>query len=157
MSRRRQLLDSIAAKIAAATGISRVEPWRSSSFTPGNLPAIAWRDRSSRSADYAIGGRYQLLTVLYAAYSFGSAAASRETLRQMLAAVGSDTSQGGLAISTDYLASRIGINVAGDLVVGCELRIEILYQVIGEDLHTDRLQDENENNLTDENGDTLTW
>ena len=158
MSRRRQILDSIATRISATTGLTRVEPWRRASFAPGNLPAIAWRDRVSQADNISLTGTWQRLEVAYAGYG-GSAATARDLLAGIIEAIGSDLQHDGLAVLTDYRQSSIGLTVAGDLVAGCELWIDILYQILAEDLGGDsyRLKDENDNNLTDENGDTLTW
>jgi hypothetical protein len=157
MSRRREILNHIADRLLAIGGVSKVEAWRQNSFVTSGLPAIAWRDRVEKADARLFGVNRYRLTVVYAAYLASSASGARELLAQMLAAIGSDQQHNHLARYTTLLSSAIGLQVAGQTVSGCQLQLEILYTAVDSAAETNRLQDESSNNLSDENGDTLSW
>lgn len=157
MSRRRDILETIAARLAAIPGVVQAAPWKKN-FSSEQLPAIAWRDKVEQ-VDIAIFGlhRYRL-TVVYAGYVKGGSSTARELLLQMVTAIGADQQQGGNAQRTELVRTEIGLQVADSTISGCIAQIEIVYSA-GPDMVAEsfRLQDENSNNLTDENGDNLTW
>lgn len=157
MSRRREILDSIAARLLAISGIVQVGPWVPT-FSASRLPAIAWRDKVELVDNQVFGQRRYRLTVVYAGYVKGSSSTVRELLLEMLTAIGTDPRHEDNARSTNLISTSIGLQVADETISGCTAQIEIIY-IAGPDTaaETNRLQDENSNNLTDENGDNLTW
>lgn len=158
MSRRRDILNSIATRLAAIPGVVTVAPWQKN-FSVNKLPAIAWRDKIAELETRIYGQRLIRLTVIYGAYLKNSSSAARDLLTEILAAIGADPRHDNNARSTNLIKAEIGLQVADETISGCMAQIEIIYTVVSEGIaaETNRLQDENQNNLTDENGDNLTW
>ena len=144
---RQQILDAIEARLklivagkvwtlpdgstrTSATTVKGVYPWRKVPFTPTLLPAIGIWDTESTPGDATLDGGCHLLQVSVVGFVVGSAAvdSARELSADILAAIGSDTTFGGLVEISTFDRVPLDMEQAGDVVSAGEIIVTATYR-----------------------------
>lgn len=145
-SHRQQILDSLSGRLLQITPgkifrlpggdyicgstINKVQPWRKNPYTVAELPAIAWRDKVTKMAPACIGASPEhQLRIIFAAYHAGATAVgqARGILADMLAAIGSDPTCGGLVRSVTINKLSIALGQQADVIAGARLDMTAVY------------------------------
>lgn len=139
---RQQIVDAIAASmktISTSNGysstIKTVDVWLIRSLEESNLPAIVIRDTSDALPDDGIGAgrRDHELTIFLVAQFAGTSSLSqcRDLMSDMLAAIGTDPTLGGLAydcspLNTELIADEANKKVGfGQLILNVSYRSQL--------------------------------
>jgi hypothetical protein len=125
---RQQIIDAVTARLEGILP-SGVYPWRKVPFSKAQVPAIAFWDTESILGEGTMQSFAHRLTVTVIGVFAASATMDDARSRQgeILAAIGSDMTWGGLAAWTEVTAQDVSLQQAGDIVTGCELILTIVY------------------------------
>ena len=133
---RQQIVDALDARlqtITIANGYSAdlgVYEWLVTPLEEEDLPAVIFRDTVDDIDTDEIGQRRKhdlAVTLDIAASSTASADAVRELMRDVLTAIGTDKTFGGLAYNTEPLSASLEVSEADQRLSGGQIELEIKY------------------------------
>ena len=146
-SKRQQIVDAVAARLGqiavgkvwtlqdgasrtCTTAVKGVHPWRKIPFSSAMLPAIGFWDTESTPGEATLDGGCHLLQISVVGFVSGDAStdSARELNSDIMAAIGSDTTFGGLAELSIFNRVPLDMEQAGDVVSAGEILITVTYR-----------------------------
>ena len=133
---RQSLVDALSARLKTITTVNGysadlgVYEWLVTPLEEEDLPAVIFRDTSDILDTDEIGSRrkHELTFELDVATSeTASADATRELLRDILTAIGTDKTFGGLAYDTEPLTVSLEVSETDQRIAGGQIIIEVKY------------------------------
>lgn len=131
MNIRQQIINALEIRLAAITSIKKVAVWEVMDFAPAEHPVILIKDTIDlMPSDGVVGKIDHELTVELNALFFGATAPAlaREVVASILAAIGTDSTYGGLAYDTVINSAELDIDETGKLISAAIIDTTIFYR-----------------------------
>lgn len=146
MSIRQQIVDAISTRLGlihsgygftlpdgnytcAVTPLS-VTAWRRVPYSLAQVPALAFWDTSSGIIDGPSSHHTHRLEITVIGFVAGSTSddTARSLLSDVMAAVASDRTWGGLATWTEISDQVLQVEQSADVIAGCEIKLVVVYR-----------------------------
>ncbi len=129
---RQSIVDALETRLAAVDGVNLAAVWHVSDLATGDLPAVLIRDTQDEMPEVGIdaGRRDHKLSIEIEALAKGATAlaAVRELIADIIAAIGTDYTFGGLAYDTQVATADVNLVDSATLIASAQLTLTIRYR-----------------------------
>jgi len=128
---RQQILDNVDTRFKAVTAFGdNVFQWRTTELSQDELPALCYRDIAEESQNSNFGYHDSWLTIecIISVADSTSAETARNLIADILTAIGSDQTWGGLAILTEPSSNEMILKEDSNIIAGIQIIFKIQFR-----------------------------